>query len=324
MGGRERMGAILRVSPPSSAGRFLFCLILLLFSSIVWAAEEVPTRQVRLLRAITEAAGLPISLPTDVEIGPRGRIHLVDSGNHRLLVFSPDFELLFAIGGRGEREGEFDGPVGVGVGPRGRIYVADRNNRRVQVFGRDGNFRSLIPLKLDGRAIVPVDVAVAPSGTIIYVSGNNNHRVMAYTSGGRLLRHWGGEGTGAFALRYPATLDTDPEGRVFVVDVLNTRVQIYTREGRVSASIGEWGTLPGRLFRPKGVVVDDGGQAWVSDGYMGVIQVFDASTRFSHLLGDHGRPHLFDTPAGIALDPQGRLYVCEMLANRVGVYAVGE
>ncbi|MDH5388944.1 MAG: 6-bladed beta-propeller, partial [Gammaproteobacteria bacterium] len=56
------------------------------------------------------------------------------------------------------------------------------------------------------------------------------------------------------------------------------------------------------------------------DSYMGVIQVFDSNHRFSHVLGEKGNPEIFSTPSGIFVDNNQRLYVAEMLSNRVSVY----
>jgi hypothetical protein len=57
----------------------------------------------------------------------------------------------------------------------------------------------------------------------------------------------------------------------------------------------------------------------VSDSYLDVIQVYDSSYKFQYVLGSGGKPRKVTAPGGIALDGN-RLYVAEMLANRVSVY----
>jgi len=59
---------------------------------------------------------------------------------------------------------------------------------------------------------------------------------------------------------------------------------------------------------------------FVSDSYLGVIQVFDGEGRFLFVLGDEkGNVKKFKTPTGIFIDKKQRLYVVEMLADRVRV-----
>ena len=53
---------------------------------------------------------------------------------------------------------------------------------------------------------------------------------------------------------------------------------------------------------------------------MDVIQVFDDAHQFIHVLGTGGKPHRFISAAGIAIDDTNRLYVAEVLKNRVSVY----
>lgn len=303
---------------------WLSIFVALSLANVAVAQSPVPTAAVTHLFDLTKAAGINLSLPSDVALGADGNIYIVDGGNHRLVGFDHHGNFLFAAGERGSGARQFEAPVGIGVGPRGRLFVADKDNHRIQILDSDGRFFSSIPLSIDNEPVRPVDVALDPSGTIMYVSGNNNHRVMALTGSGKLIRHWGGEGSADRELRYPATVVVGEDNRIYVVDILNTRVQVFVQSGRLSTTIGGWGVMPGRLFRPKGVALDNKNQVYVSDSYMGVIQVFDSETRFRHALGQQGEPHRFRTPAGIAVGPDQRLYVAEMLGNKIGVYALAE
>ncbi|MCA9858956.1 MAG: 6-bladed beta-propeller, partial [Thermomicrobiales bacterium] len=76
--------------------------------------------------------------------GPRAiavtgdEIYVVDTGNERVQVFSPDGTFLRSWGGMGNGPTQFVEPVGIVVGPDGRVYVADSGNGRISVFQRDG------------------------------------------------------------------------------------------------------------------------------------------------------------------------------------------
>lgn len=294
---------------------------LLLAWQSAWA-EKYPTKAVQHLFDIVGKAGDPLAVPTDVAVGTGGRIYVVDGGNHRVVAFGPSGQFLFNIGRAGNGKGEFKSPVGIGTDAQGRVYVADSGNNRIQIFDGGGAFAGSFPVASDGRAVRPIDVAPDQEGKTIYVTGNNNHKVMAFAPGGQFLRQWGGEGLDDGEFRYPASLDISPDGLIFVVDVMNSRVQVFDKRGRLGFRVGEWGVLPGQFFRPKGVAVDNRGWSYVSDSYMDVIQVFDSNYRFQHVLGTGGSLQRFKSPGGLAIDGKDRLYVVEMLGNKVSVYSL--
>jgi DNA-binding beta-propeller fold protein YncE len=68
------------------------------------------------------------------------------------------------------------------------------------------------------------------------------------------------------------------------------------------------------------VALDDKGNIYVSDSYLGVIQVFSNDTRLRYVLSDNEKPYTFTSPTGITIDKKNRLYVCEMLKNKVSVF----
>lgn len=280
--------------------------------------DAMPIGELRALFTIHDG----LALPSDVAVGAGGRVYVVDSGNHRVAVFNRAGKPLFSIGQRGTETGQFRDPLGIGIGPANQVFVADKGNQRIQVFSADGAFQHSFPVMVSGKSIAPVDVAVDAAGKTVYVTGNTNHKLMAFTPDGRLLRQWGGEGMNRGEFRYPATVDVGPDGRVYVVDVLNTRVQVFDPSGSIF-TVGEWGVLPGQLFRPKGVAVDRKGRVYVSDSYLDVLQVFSSAYKFLHVLGSAGKPHPVVSPGGIAIDDSNRLYVTEMLKNRVTVFELG-
>ena len=285
---------------------------------LVLAEISFPTKKIKLLFSITGSKTNPLSLPSDVSVDPGGNIYIVDSGNHRIAVFDNDGERISTVSKYGKKLNELSNPVGIDV-DENNIYVADKDNHRIQIFNKDGAIKKNIILKQKGKFIRPVDVVFNKNLNLFYITGNNNHKVMAYDYSGELLHQWGGEGTNRGEFRYPATLSLFKDN-LYVVDVLNSRVQIFNAKGELQSIAGEWGVLPGQLFRPKGVALDNKGNIYVSDSYLGVIQVFSSDTRLRYVLSKNGSPYRLTSPAGITVDKQNRLYVCEMLKNRVSVF----
>ena len=263
--------------------------------------------------------------PTDVAVGKDNAIYVVDGVNNRIKVFNEKGDFKFSFGGKGTAQGTFDTPVGITVDSNGQVYVADTGNRRIQIFTSDGNMKNQIVLPSENvkRPRDPVDVAVDESINRLYVSDNDNHQILAYTIPDyKLLSVWGSEGSGMQQFRYPFLMDSDNAGAVFIVDVFNTRVQQWQDNGGLR-SIGEWGVDLGQLYRPKGVCVDKNGLIFVSDSVLGVIQLFESNGEFKAVLGtEMGEVLKWKTPMGITVDNQQRLYVVEMLPNRVRVYKI--
>jgi len=266
--------------------------------------------------------------PSDVAVGPDGRIYVLDGVNNRVVICTSAGKFVSAFGVRGRGKGGLNSPLGLDIDKDGSVYVADSGNRLVQVFGPTGQFRFEFPVNVQesDRPADPVDVVLDESKNRCYVVDNDNHRILVFArDGSSLLTTWGrsGEKPGEFQFPFLAALDS--KSTLLVVDVLNTRVQAISDEGRTMALIGKWGVDRGQFYRPKGVTVDKKDRIYVSDSYLGVVQVFERFRKFLGVLGNPERQMIrFSTPVGIAIDDGFRLYVVEMLLNKVSVYQIVE
>lgn len=292
--------------------------------SAISLAADIPTSDVRHLFDITGQGAGGLSLPTDVTVSSDGRLFVVDGGNHRVVAFDRNGKYLHTIGRKGSGEGQLKDPVGIGADGRGRVYVADTGNHRIQVFTSDGRFQYAFPVVEGGLAIRPIDVATDITGSKIFVSGNNNHKIMAFAAPGRLVGKWGGNGESGGLFRYPASVALSSEGDVYIADALNSRVQGFDDLGALLIQVGNWGVLPGQLFRPKGVAIDGKQNIYISDSYLDVIQVFNNEGRFLHVLGRGGKPQRFVSAGGIAVGSDNRIYTAEILRNKISVYSLGD
>ncbi|MDH5631644.1 MAG: NHL repeat-containing protein [Gammaproteobacteria bacterium] len=288
-------------------------------SGIAWSSEAgIPLANSRHLFD-AEAAKPALNLPTDIAVNSAYEIIVVDSGNDRVVIFDSTGNVKTSFGKPGTKDGQFRSPVGVGIDGKDNIYIADKGNARIQVFDRNGKFIRGFAAGTSQKPVVPVDVAPSADGKRLYVTDNKNHRVAVYSSEGRAIGYYGGEGVDKARFRYPATLTIAPTGNIYVVDVMNSRVQMLDAEGGHVIDVGTWGVQPGQLFRPKGVSIDDSGNVYVSDSYMELVQVFDAQHRFRHVVGSGNRIRRFEAPTGIVVR-HDRLYVNEMLGNKISVY----
>jgi predicted membrane-bound mannosyltransferase/DNA-binding beta-propeller fold protein YncE len=129
--------------------------------------------------------------PRDIAIDADGNLLITDTGNKRVVKFTPDGEPLEAFGKEGSGPGEFDEPVGIAIAPNGDIYVADTWNRRVQRFDSQFNYISEFTVRGWGSTEVTAKpyLVVLADGRVI-LSNPVNGRIEVYDQGGNSVAAW--------------------------------------------------------------------------------------------------------------------------------------
>ncbi len=104
---------------------------------------------------------------------------MVDVGNHRVQVFTPDGGYLRQFAKKGSGNGELSLPVSICVdSDDDRVYVGEEGNERVSVFTCEGIFLKSFESKGSGPGQFkrPYGIAVDQCG-VVYVSDQDNNRV---------------------------------------------------------------------------------------------------------------------------------------------------
>ncbi|HEA67179.1 MAG TPA: 6-bladed beta-propeller [Desulfobacterales bacterium] len=310
--------------PGISANHFCVYFLLLSILFFIFAGPAFGIRLVN-VKHLFDITG-KLNAPSDVAVSADGQIYVVDGVNNQIKVFDRNGKLVSSFGRQGSGNGEFRSPLGIDIDRAGNIYIADSGNHRLQIFNRWGNYSAQIKIPPNNKKPAdPTDVAVDDSRNRCYIVDNDNHHILVYDLATfKLLNTYGSPGTDKRAFRYPFFITLNKEKYLYIVDVINTRVQVLNPEGLFVAFVGDWGVKKGEFFRPKGVAVDKQGRVFVSDSYMGVIQVFDSNGNFSAVVGDPAKNAVkkFQTPVGLFIDKEMRLYVVEMFANKVSVYSI--
>ncbi len=113
------------------------------------------------------------NLPRDVAIGKDGRLYVVDGGNFRVSVFSPDGKYLKSWGSVGKQYGNFARPKEIATDREGNVYVVDTAFGNFQIFDAEGNLLTFIGgrSERDGPAkyMLPSGIAVDEDGRIYMV-----------------------------------------------------------------------------------------------------------------------------------------------------------
>jgi len=174
-------------------------------------------------------AGLFI-YPHGFHVDHEGNVWATDAGGeggigHQVLKFSPDGELLMALGKpgvAGEGPDVFNEPTDVLVAPGGELFVTEGH-------------------------------------------GAGNNRVVKLTAGGEFIMAWGGTGTGPGEFDRPHAIALDSRGRLFVADRSNNRIQIFDQEGRYLDEWRQFGRPSGIYITADDTIYVADSESWGPD-----------------------------------------------------------
>lgn len=206
-----------------------------------------------------------------------------------------------------------------------------------------------IPGNADGPAAAsrfsdPFGVVIDPVGNVLVADGGDSNRIRRITPEGVVSTFAGGregftDGAGNIAaFDTPSALAIDRRGNVYVADTGNHAIRKISPSGVVStiAGTGKAGYLDGpaataQFNGPVGVAVDKAGNVFVADTYNDRIRRIAPDGTVTTVAGNghpgdaDGAAHTaaFDTPSGIAVAPNGTLYIADTGNDAVRAIAPG-
>jgi sugar lactone lactonase YvrE len=280
--------------------------------------------------------------PFGLVVDALGRVYVSDAGeNNRIRRIDPDGAVTTIAGGE---EGFADGlgsaaafhtPSGLAIDASGHLYVADTGNHAIRRITPEGHVTTIAgdgePGDRDGpghsaRFNGPVGIAVTTDGTIM-VADTYNDRIRRITPGGQVTTVAGGPGpgyrdgpAGDALFDTPCAVASTPSGDLVVADTGNGVLRAIDAEGRVRTldSAAPFGTPLTPVSAPISLAVTHDGFIYVAGHRDGRIVQITPDGETHRIAGrglgfaDGEAQHAqFRTPAGLAVDRQGRLYVAD-------------
>ncbi|HXG92337.1 MAG TPA: NHL repeat-containing protein [Blastocatellia bacterium] len=187
------------------------------------------------------------------------------------------------------------------------------------------------PLR-SARFANPFGILVDKHGEIIISDGGNN-RIYTITAEQTIKTIAGaseGYADGAAlqaAFNTPSGIATDKDGNIIIADTSNNRIRKLSNDRKFVTTIAGSGAAGNRdgaaaeaeFDGPIGVAVDRDGNIFVADAYNDRIRKISSEGSVTTIAGA-GAPGfadgaaaqaMFDTPCGIAVDPQGNLFIAD-------------
>jgi uncharacterized protein (TIGR03663 family) len=178
----------------------------------------------------TNRDGFSLFGPRGVAVAPNGDVLVADTGNKRILRYTPEGEFVNQVGGGGVVLGRFEEPVDVAVDSNtGNILVSDIWNQRIQVLSPE-----LAPLAewpvpswqsqdIYDKAYVAVD-----TNSTVYVSDPQYAQVFVFDATGQIQGSFGKYGVELNRFAKPNGLAVDPlTNELLVADANNNRVMVF-------------------------------------------------------------------------------------------------
>ncbi|HSH05371.1 MAG TPA: flippase activity-associated protein Agl23 [Anaerolineae bacterium] len=265
-----------------------------------------------------------LNSPRNVAIGPDDNAYVLDSGNHRIVVFDADGEAINTWGTFGNSPGQFNEPWGIAVDDQ-YVYVADTWNHRIQKFTLAGEFvltfgQSGAPEgDFDGAGLFfgPRDIALVEDDKLL-VTDTGNHRTQLFDRDGNFIDERGEFGTNPGQYYEPVGLAVDSAGLIFIADTWNGRIQKLLPN---LLPLSEWsfdGWYSESINNKPYVAVDSLDRVYVTDpeGYR--VIVFDGTGSYLGRFGQFGTDlSSFSLINGITLDSDDNIYVVDSANNRI-------
>lgn len=183
--------------------------------------------------------------------------------------------------------------------------------------------------KTYGNFADPYGIAMGPNKQL-YVTDAGGYCVKIFDAAGKLIRTIGRPGSGGDRFNYPQGIAVDANGDLYVVDSNNGRIAIFSSDGQLKDSIGAVGGYPDAFYTPKGIFVGDKIYACNTRNHR--LSVFDKTTH--QLIGSFGDlgddpkdlpqgtlAYHFRLPTGVAVAPDGKIYVVDSKHGEIKVLA---
>ena len=306
-----------------------------------WPRSEMPDAPSAQLPSISQTANkTPVQVigglqnPRGIAVDAEGNVYVGDRGNGRVVVFGRDGNRLREWGKRAPEgtqspaPGEFVDISDLAVGADGTVYVADYTAGRLYLYTREGELKLMLDAGSLGTAS-PNGIAASSTGDL-YAAITSQSVVAQFPNlsavteetkkdvPGSVRGLVGGEGTSKIEQPLDVVVDPTNPALVYMADVRD-RIALLNAEGKVER---EWPLPTGREDGGGRLAISsDGTTLYLSDPdrhRVAAISVSDGATLyFGNPGSDPGQMRL---PSGIAVGPDGRVYVLDRGNGRVQVF----
>ena len=277
-----------------------------------------------------------------------GRVHKLQADG-KLITISGNGKKGFAGDGKDAKEAVYNGIHNVVRTSRGDLYLSDTRNNLIRKIDGKTNLVSTIA-GVPGRKgfsgdngpankaqlADPISISLSPDEKILLIADIHNKRIRGIDLGTGIIKTLAGNGKkGRPKSGQPATEQPladprasmmDAKGNLYVLERGGNALRIVRPNGKVFtlAGTGKKGKQDGPAKQatfagPKHLCMDKQGNVIIADDNNHLIRLYDPKAKtVSTILGGEAKPKTkLNRPHGVAIAPDGALWVCDSWNDRV-------
>ena len=241
-----------------------------------------------------------------------------------------------------------DAPSGIAVDSKGNVLFADRLHQRIRRVGSNGILETVIGNGKQGNEgngrpgieatlHLPEVLVIDREDNIYLTQRTGNAWIIRKSNAEGIITHFAGNGrqgnTGDGGPAIEASFHTisdiaaDGSGNIFIADSINRNIRKVDKNGVISTIAEANLEGLGTEVHPNGIVVDKAGSIFFSDSGSSKVYKIDTNGAITLIagtgdFGDHGDGGLaleagLRSPGGLAIGPEGFLYIAEQTTHRI-------
>jgi sugar lactone lactonase YvrE len=241
-----------------------------------------------------------------------------------------------------------DAPSGIAVDSKGNVLFADRLHQRIRRVGSNGILETVIGNGKQGNEgngrpgieatlHLPEVLVMDREDNIYLTQRTGNAWIIRKSNAEGIITHFAGNGrqgnTGDGGPAIEASFHTisdiaaDGSGNIFIADSINRNIRKVDKNGVISTIAEANLEGLGTEVHPNGIVVDKAGSIFFSDSGSSKVYKIDTNGAITLIagtgdFGDHGDGGLaleagLRSPGGLAIGPEGFLYIAEQTTHRI-------
>jgi len=241
-----------------------------------------------------------------------------------------------------------DAPSGIAVDSKGNVLFADRLHQRIRRVGSNGILETVIGNGKQGNEgngrpgieatlHLPEVLIIDHEDNLYLTQRTGNAWIIRKSNAEGIITHFAGNGrqgnTGDGGPAIEASFHTisdiaaDGSGNIFIADSINRNIRKVDKNGVISTIAEANLEGLGTEVHPNGIVVDKVGSIFFSDSGSSKVYKIDTNGAITLIagtgdFGDHGDGGLaleagLRSPGGLAIGPEGFLYIAEQTTHRI-------
>ena len=246
--------------------------------------------------------------PWAITFGRDGVWAVTDCTYHCVYVFDGQDQLIRKFGSNGSGNGQFSNPRGLAFDANNDLYVSD-GYHRVQKFTINGEYLLQFGHRGPGNSQLYNPYGITVHNNRLYIAEYSNRRISVFQLNGQfccIIR--------SGQLKYPYDVTVSANGHLLVSNY--NCISSFTLDG---VYVGRFDN--GQLGNPVGLTTDMHGFVLVTENGNHRVRVYNKAGVLVCSFGCNGSAlGQFSDPRGIAVSPNGNIYVVDFSNKRVQIF----